>query len=319
MTIKVSEDIARFIIAIGVVIVVYFFSYQIQSKLAIVIGFVSKKLGTFTVTREHELQRYVYQHKQSPISILYRWINQQLIAIGLKRQGISPLGYFIFWGFASLVLGIVLGIILNLGLLFTGAFWFLLWIGMLIMTRVVVSEKMEKREAEVMDAIDLLVPEIHNGTKNAIVRYKDNFAMGIRDDFRAFITNIQERGYSFNEAMYILADGLGNVFLDFAEKAIYYEKVGEKDLLDIFTDIVETNRLRRQLREKNNRRFIELKVTFIVSSLLTFFYFLFIITTDTFSRYFLLQTDIGKFILLVIVIIIFGVLAFITTIKSKTI
>lgn len=319
MTIKVSADIARFFIAIGCMVVVYFFSYQIQSKLTVVFRFISKKIGTFTVSREHELQRYVYMHRKSVISILYRWVNQQLIAIGLKRNGVTPLGYLIFWGFSSLVLGIVLGIVLNLGFAFTGVMWIVLWAGMLIMTRVIVSERMEKRESEVMDAIDLLVPEIHNGVKNAVIQYQDNFALGIRDDFRAFIVNIQDRGYSFNEAMYILADGLGYVFLDFAEKAIYYEMMGEKDLLDIFTDIVETNRLRRQLREKNNRRFIELKVTFIVSSLMTFGYFLFVITTDTFSRYFLLQTLAGKIILLIILCIVFLVLAFITTIKSRTI
>lgn len=319
MTLKISQEIARFVIAILCVVGVYFFSYQLQTKMAMIIGFVNRKLGTTMVAKEHELQRYVYQHRNSPISLLYKWVNQQLIAIGLKRQGVSPLGYIIFWGFASLVLGLVLGFVLKMGFFFTGAIWFILWACMLIMTRVIVSEKIEKRESEVMDAIDLLVPEIHNGTKNAIISYMDNFPLGIRDDFRAFITNIQDRGYSFNEAMYILADGLGDVFLDFAEKAIYYEAMGERDLLDIFTDIVETNRLRRQLREKNNRRFRELKITFIVSTLMTFAYFCFIITTDSFSRRFLLTSTAGNICLLVICIIIFGVLAFITTIKSRTI
>ena len=142
---------------------------------------------------------------------------------------------------------------------------------------------------------------------------------GVRDDFRMFIVNMQDRGYSFNDAMIVLADQLGDVFSDFAEKAIYYEAMGERDLLDIFTDIVETNRLRRQLREKNNRRFMQLKVTFIVSTLMTCAYFVFIITTDAFSRKFLLSLNVGNICLLVICIIIFGVLAFITTIKSRTI
>lgn len=317
--ITISKDIARFGIAVLCVVGVYFFSYQLQTKLASLIGFINRKLGTLAVNKEHELQRYVYQHRTSPISILYKWVNQQLIAIGLKRQGVSPLGYVIFWGFASLFLGLLLGFVLKMGFFFTGAVWLILWACMLIMTRVVVSERIEKRESEVMDAIDLLVPEIHNGAKNAIIQYMDNFALGIRDDFKVFVTNIQDRGYSFNEAMYILADSLGDVFLDFAEKAIYYEAMGEPDLLDIFTDIVETNRLRRQLREKNNRRFRELKVTFIVSSIMTFGYFCFVITTDSFSRHFLLQTTAGNVCLLIICIIVFAVLAFITTIKSKTI
>lgn len=315
----VSQELARMVIGASTVVLVYFFSYQFQTKISKIIGFINKKFGTYSTTKEHALQKYVYQHKSSVISKLYKWINQQLIALGMKTQGVTPLGYFIFWGFASLLLSVVLGFVLGTNFMFVGLLWFVLWGCMLIMTRVIVSEKIEKREMEVMDAIDLLVPELHNGVKNAIFTYKDNVPQGIRDDFRAFVVNIQDRGFSFADAMYSLADGLGEVFLDFAEKSIYYESMGEKDLLDVFTDIVETNRLRRQLRERNNRRFRELKVTFVVSSLMTFGYFLFLVSTDVFSRQFLLQSMAGNIILLIICIIIFGVMAFITTIKSRSI
>lgn len=317
--IRINHEIFMAFCAVVAVVAVYFFSYQLQTKFSRLVATIQKKLGTYALSHEHELQRYVYQHKNSVIAIVYRWINTQLIAIGLKKDGVTPLGYLIFWGFASLVLAVILGVVLGFNVFFTSTFWLVLWVCMLVMTRVVVSERIEKRESEVMDAIDLLVPEIHNGTKNAIITYSNSFPPGIRDDFKMFIVNIQDRGYTFNEAMYILADQLGNVFQDFAEKAIYYEAMGEKDLLDIFTDIVETNRLRRQLREKNDRRFMELKVTFLVSAFMTFVYFIFIISTDAFSRHFLLQTTAGNISLLIICIIIFGVMAFITTIKSRTI
>lgn len=317
--IYINRDIVRVVTIVLAVVLIYFFSYQLQKRLASLIAFINKKLGTFAVSHEHELQRYVYQHRKSLVSVLYRWINQQLIAIGLKKQGVTPLGYFIFWGFIALMLSIVLSFVLHVGVAFSVMLWVVLWGAVLIMTRVIVSERMEKRESEVMDSIDLLVPEIHRGTQNAIITYINNFPPGVRDDFKMFIVNVQDRGYSFNEAMIVLADQLGNVFSDFAEKAIYYEAMGERDLLDIFTDIVETNRLRRQLRERNNRRFMQLKVTFVVSSLMVFCYFMFVITTDEFSRHFLLQTTAGNISLLIICIIIFGVMSFITTIKSRTI
>lgn len=317
--IRISNEIYMAFLAVMAVVLVYFFSYALQKRLAGLFRLISQRVGTYTLSHEHELQRYVYQHKNSPVSIVYRWINQQLIALGLKRDGVTPVGYLLFWGFASLLLAFVLGVVLKMNMLFTATFWLVLWVCMLVMTRVVVSEQIERREMEVMDAIDLLVPELHNGTKNAIITYCDNFPSGIRDDFKMFIVNIQDRGYTFSESMYILADHLGLVFQDFADKAIYYEAVGERDLLDIFTDIVETNRLRRQLREKNDRRFMQLKVTFLVSAFMTFCYFLFIISTDAFSRHFLLQTTAGNISLLVICIIVFGVMAFITTIKSRTI
>lgn len=317
--IVINSGIVRVLSCVLAFLLIYFFSYQLQQRLAGFFGTIMRKFGGYTNTQELALQRYVFQHSRSLVAIVYGWINRQLIGLGVKKHGVTPLGYFIFWGFASLMLSLLLMYLLHMGLMFTGGIWIVLWVCMLVMTRVIVSEKIEKREMEVMDSIDLLVPELDKGVKNAIITYQDNVPLGVREDFKAFVTNTQDRGFSFEDAMYTLSDGLGAVFKDFAEKAIYYERSGEKDLLDIFSDIVETNRLRRQLREENNRKFRELRITFIVSTLMTFAYFIFIITTDTFSRTFLLQTTAGNVLLLIICIIVFAVLAFITTIKSNTI
>lgn len=317
--ITVSSDLITIGIVIIAIFVIYFFSYNLQMTLGKVTSKVSKKIGTFAVSKDFVLKRYVYQHSKSPITWLYNWVNQQLIALGLKRQGVTPTGYLIFWGFCAVVLGTVIGIILHIGVVFTFVFWIVCFIVMLMLTRVLVSERMEKREADVMNAIDLIIPEAGNGIMNAIVTYKDNFASSIREDFLAFVSNIQDRGYSFEDAMYILSDQLGIVFRDFAQKAIYFEAVGEKEMLEIFSDITETNRLRRQLRNENNGAFIQLKTSFVVSVLMTFAYFCFIIVTDTFSRNFFLMTTAGKILLVVIIFIVFLVLSYITTIKSRAI
>lgn len=190
---------------------------------------------------------------------------------------------------------------------------------MLIMTRVMVSERLEKREADIMNAVDLIVPEIGNGVKNAIVAYKDNFAPSVREDFAAFLINIQDRGYTFEDAMYILSDNLGSIFQDFAQKAIYFEAAGEKEMVDIFTDITETNRLRRQLRDENNAAFTSLRSSFIISVIMVVGYFIFLMITDEFSRHFFLQVTAGKFLLIGMVMLVFMVLAYIATIKSKQI
>ena len=90
-------------------------------------------------------------------------------------------------------------------------------------------------------------------------------------------------------------------------------------MADIFQDIVETNRQRRDLRYDNNKVFNELRVSFTLSSSLTAIYGVFVITTDKFSRHFFLETGAGKMLLLLMVLIIIGVLSYNTTIKSKAI
>lgn len=316
--ISIGKDLITIVIVIIACFSVYFLSYTLQGIVAKISSTIGKKIGIYTSDKDYQLQRYIYQHSKSPLTKLYNWVNQQLIALGLKKQGVTPTGYLTFWGLAAVLLGTVIGIVTHLGL-FTFFIWILCFILMLMLTRVIVSERIEKRELDVMNAIDLIVPEAGSGIKNAIATYIDNFAPSVRDDFRAFLTNINERGYSFEDAMYMLSDNLGTVFRDFAQKAIYYEKVGEKEMLDIFTDITETNRLRRQLRDENTTAFNTLKVNFLVSTLLTAGYFVFLMMTDSFSRSFFLQSMPGKVLLVAIIMIVFSVLGYISTIKSRSI
>lgn len=316
--ISISKDLITIVIVIIACFSVYFLSYTLQGIVVKIFSTIGKKIGIYTSDKDYQLQRYIYQHSKSPLTKLYNWVNQQLIALGLKKQGVTPTGYLTFWGLAAVLLGTVIGIVTHLGL-FTFFIWILCFILMLMLTRVIVSERIEKRELDVMNAIDLIVPEAGSGIKNAIATYIDNFAPSVRDAFRAFLTNINERGYSFEDAMYMLSDNLGTVFRDFAQKAIYYERVGEKEMLDIFSDITETNRLRRQLRDENTTAFNTLKVNFLVSTLLTAGYFVFLMMTDSFSRSFFLQSMPGKVLLVAIIMIVFSVLGYISTIKSRSI
>lgn len=316
--ISIGKDLITIAIVIIACFSVYFLSYTLQGIVVKISSTIGKKIGIYTSDKDYQLQRYIYQHSKSPLTKLYNWVNQQLIALGLKKQGVTPTGYLTFWGLAAVLLGTVIGIVTHLGL-FTFFIWILCFILMLMLTRVIVSERIEKRELDVMNAIDLIVPEAGSGIKNAIATYIDNFAPSVRDDFRAFLTNINERGYSFEDAMYMLSDNLGTVFRDFAQKAIYYERVGEKEMLDIFSDITETNRLRRQLRDENTTAFNTLKVNFLVSTLLTAGYFVFLMMTDSFSRSFFLQSMPGKVLLVAIIMIVFSVLGYISTIKSRSI
>ena len=313
---------SRIILLITIVAIVagvYFFSFQLQKFLSSAGRSISKKIGTFSTSQEYAVQRYVYLHRSSLIAKLYNWINEQLIAAGMKRVGVTPVGYMLFWGTISAITAIVIGIICNLNVFLYVVIFFILVAVFLVATRIFVAGKMEKREADVMDALDLIIPEIGSGVKNAIARYVDNFSPSLQQDFKIFLSNIQDRGMSFEDAMFILADSLGNIFKDFAQKAVFYEALGEEDMRGIFDDIVETNRQRRELRYNNNLEFGVLRLSFIISSGITIGYFIFLMATDWFSRYFFLTTTWGNILLVAIVLTIFGVLSYIATIKSRAI
>lgn len=311
------SKITSLLTIVCVVAVVYFFSFQFQKGLTSVLTSLAKRLGIFSANREYAIQRYVYLHRNSPISWLYYWVNEQLVASGLKRAGVTPVGYVLFWLFVSALISVVASLLLDLHALLCIVIFLILFCVFLVLTRVVVSEQMERREAEVMDALDLIIPELRNGVKRAIAMYVDNFAPSIQGEFKIFLSNIQDRGYSFPDAMYILSDNLGLIFKDFAQKAINYEAQGDKEMLNIFDDITETNRQRRELRYINEVAFGTLKTSFIVSCAITIAYFVFLMATDSFSRYFFLTTNAGIILLIAIALTMFGVLAYIATIKSR--
>lgn len=315
-TITISQSLVRIFVALFILFVVYLFSYNIQTYLAKIIAFFKRKLGLATLNLDYKMQRYCYEHNKALITRLYHWVNKQLIALNIKHLGISPIGYLFFWGFASIVAGILIGIIVKFGAL-TIMLCVLIFISCLVLTRTLVSTKIETYEQDVMDAMDLIIPEAGNGIKNAITTYVDNLPESIQGHFKVFLINVNDLGYSFEDAMLILTDNLGEIFRDFSQKAIYFEQTGEKDTLEIFSDITETNRLRRQLRDENNEAFKSLKTSFIVSVLMTAGYFCFICVTDEFSRNFFLMTTVGKILLLFMLAIVFAVLSYITTIKSR--
>ena len=311
------SKITTLLTIVCIVAAVYFFSFQFQKGISSVLTSLSKKVGVFSANREHAIQRYVYLHRNSPISWLYYWVNEQLIASGLKRSGVTPVGYVLFWLFVSATIAVVASFLLDIPKILIVVIFCVLFCVFLVLTRVIVSEQMERREAEIMDALDLIIPELKNGVKRAIATYVDNFAPSIQGEFKIFLSNIQDRGYSFPDAMYILSDNLGLIFKDFAQKAINYEAQGDKEMLNIFDDITETNRQRRELRYINDVAFSTLKTSFIVSCAITIAYFVFLMATDAFSRYFFLTTNVGIVLLILIALTMFGVLAYISTIKSR--
>lgn len=307
----------KMVCALGIVVVVYFFSFQIQKMFVMGGSKLAKKIGTWSVSREYALQRYVFINPGSIIASLYNWVNEQIIALGLKRYGVTPVGFAAFWCLISGVLTILTWWLMDLGIFLLVPLYIVVTMLTFTMTRVYVSNKIISRELEIMDAEDLIIPEIKCGVQNAIMRYLDNFSPALQPDFRAFVTNITDRGYSFNDAMYILADSLGVTFKDFAQKAIFYEAAGEDDMVDIFTDIVETNRLRRELRTENQAVFAELTTSFIVSTGIVAVFGGYMLLHDDFTYNFFFNNEIGKVIFLSMFVIVLGVLSYITTIKSR--
>ena len=262
-------------------------------------------------SRTADLNKYSFAYK------VYHFFDELIINLDMKKDNVTVTGLLVFISSISFVGGLVLAYLMDSFILLipiTAAFFYLI----VVVFRFMGLLRYEQREAEIMDAVDLLVSDIRGGIYNAILRYKDSFHPNIRPFFLSFIDDIQNKGYSFKQAIGILNDKLGPNFTDFAQKAVLYEAKADETMEDIFSSIIETNRQRRTLRYINNIKFNELRTQFIVSFLLIIGYGVFSALLDPFILEFLTQNSFGKLLLIGDIVIIAFVLSYLASIKAKS-
>lgn len=256
-------------------------------------------------------------NKDSIFYKVYYFFEELIINLDMKKDNVTVTGLLTFILSVSFAGAIVLAFIMESVGMILPIFCSFIYLVIVILKFMAIS-KYEQRESEIMDAVDLLVSDVRGGIYNAILRYRDSFHPNIRPFFLAFIDDIQNKGYSFRQAMASLNDKLGYNFTDFAQKAILYEDKADNTMEDIFSSIIETNRQRRTLRYINNIKFTELRTQFIVSFLLIIGYGVFATIWDPFIFQFLTGTFWGKLMLIIDIVIVAFVLSYMASIKSKS-
>lgn len=310
-----------FYIEIGLAIVaLVIFSVEVQKLLLAIFSKISRIIGSRVKSSEITVQRYIFTHTDSWVAKSYNWINEQVIALGLKKFNVTPLGFFTFWGLVSIPIAIVINNILDSGALFSVIMYVVVLFMFLFITKMRTASNIESREDMIMTSIDMLIPDIKSGVENCIVKYIDVLPQELRRDYQAFINRRVRQGYTFKDSIIILADNIGGtVFRDFAQKAIFYEETGEAKSVDLFIDIVETNRIRRDLRYTNRLAFDALKSDLLLASAVIWLYVFLVGFREEFTLNFMLNTNFGKTLFILDIVIEIAAVGFITTIRAKDI
>lgn len=287
-------------------------------------------LGRRLRSLQGSLEHHATLNKKSYLARADRYLQDIIVNLDMAKDGVTTIGLFFFILSISIISGVVVSVFstLFLGLLtILASFYFTLTV-----IRFLSLMRFEKREASIMDTVDLLSMDISAGVQNAIERYTPVLNVSMQPYFRDFLDNIKFRGFGFEEAMLILSDRLGVTFYDFAHKAIVFEKRGKSkevkggkdqvgqsggDMVELFSAIIEVNRYRRQLRFEANKRFSSLRVSFLLSGAIIAGYGIFAIITDPYIRNFFLHRDIGTLVLILDSVIVSGVLSYMASIKAK--
>lgn len=264
-----------------------------------------------------KLNRTVNLDKKSKTYKVYRFFDDIIVNLELKKDNVTVLGLIIFILVVSAGLALLFGYLIS-DIVLTIPMFIAIFYLVLNVFKLLSLLKYETREAEIMDAVDLLVSDIRGGVYNAISRYQNSFHPNIRPYFLEFLDDIRNKNYNFKDAMLILNNKLGPNFNDFTQKAITYELKADKTLDDIFSTIIETNRKVRELREMINIKFQQLKMQFFISLVLIGGYALFTTITEPYIVNVLFNTTFGKLLIIFDVVLVAGVLSYLTTLKTKS-
>lgn len=311
------------LITLGSLFVVFVkFNSKILSGIArvrtVIFSKVSKGYGGAFRNANKMFKRSAYLNKESKSFKIYRFLDDIIVNLDLSRNNVTVFGLLLFTALLSAILTLMLGILIKLDLYMYFVAFLAFGICIVVVFRFLSLSKKEKREDQIMDAVDLLVSDVKGGVFNAIVRYMDSFHPDIRPYFLEFIDNMQTKGLSFKASMNVLNDRLGFIFSDFAHKAIMYEEKADDGFEDIFSAILETNRQRRLLRAANNIAFNQIMQTLIISFIAIAFFAVYIILTEYTVRQFLLYNSVGKLMIIGDVLLFAVVMGYLTGLKAKT-
>ena len=279
---------------------------------------ISGNIGTHVKTANKKFKRAAELDIKSFTFWVYRYFDEILVNTGLHRSGVSVAGLLFFIAFCSVISTLVAMFAFNLNILAVPALFVFVFL-YITLFRYVSLTRVEKNEEVIMDAIDLLVSDVKGGIFNAIIKYKDSFHESIRPFFLECIDNVQNKGYSFEAAMEILTDQLGYSFSDFAGKAVYYEANKQEGTEGIFGAIIELNRQRRILRRENAEQFNSIKMQLLISFIAIGIFAVYTTLTEPSIRAILLDSILGRLMLILDVFLIAFVFSRLTAIRAKMI
>lgn len=276
-----------------------------------------KVLGRRVRRASVQMERAASLNKKGRLYKMYMFFEDMILNLDMSKDNVTVTGLLIFLVSISFSIGLIVTFVMDSFMLLVPVTLAVLYL-LVTVFRLAALTKYEKREAAIMDAVDLLVSDVKGGVYNAVSRYMESFSPLVKPFFFEFVDDIREKGYSFEQAMRGLNAKLGMNFTDFAQKAILYERKADENLDDIFSSIIEMNRQRRTLRYINAQEFAKLRSEFIVCFLMIVGYALFSALLDPNILYFLTHLFIGKVLVVVDIVIVAWVLSYMAAVKAKS-
>lgn len=277
-----------------------------------------KKAGKIVRKRERELHRNIETGRIKD-SKSYRFLNDLIIDIGLKKLGVTPYMFLFMVMAVSLVFGALLSQIMFGSWGWTLILFPISIVMILCLLYTKANIEHDRRIDEIIEVECLISNTIRNGV---VVAVRDNITLmpeKVRGDYEQFLYDVQEHNYHIQVALNSLADRLGSSSEEFIRKCIAFETNDESGLEDSFKDTVLINNLRMQQRIEMRKTFESVTRQFAISVLMIFIFLGGVIAMYPVVRDFYFNNFFGQLLIIIDLLIVIGEFVYITFLRAKNI
>lgn len=247
----------------------------------------------------------------------YKFMNDLIIDLGLKNNGVTPYELILLVVIASILMSLLSGLLVFRSVL----------MGILIvpiMTGAVICALYTKaniahdaRIEAVIESENIISNNIKGGVTLAISTSLDVLPASLRDDFQDYLDNINTKNYHPKAALLELNSKLGSISDDFIRKCINFELDEQHGVVGMFQDLVEINNTKTELRIEMKRSFENVVVEYVVGASMVFAFLAGAMAMFEVVSHFYLYTRVGQLILIVDALILIGEFVFITRLRAK--
>ncbi len=250
-------------------------------------------------------------------AMIYRFMNDLIIDLGLKRRGATPYEFLAF--IIVLCLCISFGgckIILNS---FAMGFVMMIPITTAVVCALYTKANLahDARIEAVIESENIISNNIKDGVIVAVRNSIDMMPAVVRSEFKDFLDNIEHKNFHIRTALLELNNNLGSISDEFIKKCIVFEMEEEHGVAGMFRDIVEINNIKTELRNDMKHKFEEVIGEFVIGSLMIFAFLGGVLIIYPNIREFYFHHWAGNLLIAADALILVGEFVFITYLKAK--
>lgn len=309
-----------FIVITASIIAVRLTNVPIAILLKNFIGMFAKLFGKFINKKEQAYHRDIeigkITEKRAKVK-LYNFLSELIIDLNLLHSGITPYELLVITCILVIIVTMIICKMLFGAIIMVLPMAPIVIVGTFCVMYTKANLAHDARIENVIEAENIICNNIKVGVLVAVRESLDVIPKEVRQDFKDFIDDVEQKNYHIRTALLELNAHLGSVADDFIKKCIVFEMEEEHGIAGMFSDIVEINNIKMEMRTEMKRRFEEVRFNFIVGAGMIFGFLAGVIAIFPNVREFYFKTGAGQLLLALDLLLLIAEFVFLTYLRAK--